>query len=267
MAKTSKCSKEIIASKPVLQPDPFPASDMRKSQPRLLLVAPVLSGHPCDALLRGTVEALLPYLDVYITDWLDARNVPMIHGNFHLQDYSRLHHRELTRASFGPDIAFNGRLPAFGSGHDRSKRYERNERQSRAALDDSSAARSTTPRQSDQGQQNWLRKTHPLVRRNPRDYPRAVQLSGIHAPRLSRFPAAFRLYAAQPRPPYHRPCRFIQAPRRRRWRQRQSRTQKFYDEYLSVCDLPAEFYLESIVQVFQKHLLPKERNSSIRAKK
>ncbi|MDE3038710.1 MAG: polyhydroxyalkanoate depolymerase, partial [Pseudomonadota bacterium] len=54
-------------------------------QPKLLLVAP-MSGHH-STLLRGTVEALLPFLDVYITDWIDARNVPMYEGEFRLEDY------------------------------------------------------------------------------------------------------------------------------------------------------------------------------------
>src|SRR5436190_503433 len=55
------------------------------SQPRLLLVAP-MSGHFA-TLLRGTVEAFLPNHEVYITDWQDARNVPVSMGRFDLDDY------------------------------------------------------------------------------------------------------------------------------------------------------------------------------------
>lgn len=55
------------------------------AQPKVLLVAP-LSGHH-STLLRDTVRALLPDHDVYITDWTDARMVPVESGAFHLDDY------------------------------------------------------------------------------------------------------------------------------------------------------------------------------------
>ncbi|UZX13775.1 polyhydroxyalkanoate depolymerase [Methylocystis sp. MJC1] len=55
------------------------------SQSKLLIVAP-MSGHYA-TLLRGTVEAFLPTHDVYITDWADARTVPLIDGSFDLDDY------------------------------------------------------------------------------------------------------------------------------------------------------------------------------------
>ena len=54
-------------------------------QRKLLIVAP-MSGHYA-TLLRGTVEAMLPHYDVYITDWIDARSVPVIEGSFDLDDY------------------------------------------------------------------------------------------------------------------------------------------------------------------------------------
>src|SRR5690606_12596194 len=58
---------------------------LRRSQPRLLIVAP-MSGHYA-TLLRGTVEAFLPTHEVYITDWADARTVPLAEGRFDLDDY------------------------------------------------------------------------------------------------------------------------------------------------------------------------------------
>ncbi|MGH7089356.1 MAG: polyhydroxyalkanoate depolymerase, partial [Stellaceae bacterium] len=69
-------------------------------QPRVLLVAP-LSGHFA-TLLRGTVEQLLLDHDVYITDWINSRNVPMLHGRFDLDDYIDLiaHYIRL----LGPDL-------------------------------------------------------------------------------------------------------------------------------------------------------------------
>ena len=56
-----------------------------RPHPKLLIVAP-MSGHHA-TLLRGTVERLLPNHDVYITDWVDARLVPLSEGVFDLDDY------------------------------------------------------------------------------------------------------------------------------------------------------------------------------------
>ena len=58
---------------------------LRAPHPRVLIVAP-MSGHYA-TLLRGTVEAFLPAHDVYITDWADARMVPVAQGRFDLDDY------------------------------------------------------------------------------------------------------------------------------------------------------------------------------------
>ncbi|MCR9236742.1 MAG: polyhydroxyalkanoate depolymerase [Alphaproteobacteria bacterium] len=54
-------------------------------EPKLLIVAP-MSGHYA-TLLRGTVETMLPHYDVYVTDWIDARAVPVADGSFDLDDY------------------------------------------------------------------------------------------------------------------------------------------------------------------------------------
>jgi len=61
------------------------AKGSKAPDPRVLIVAP-LSGHYA-TLLRGTVEAMLPEHDVYVTDWVDARNVPVALGRFDLNDY------------------------------------------------------------------------------------------------------------------------------------------------------------------------------------
>src|SRR5207248_5474992 len=57
----------------------------RRPQPRLLIVAPMSGHYP--SLLRGTVEAFLPNHDVYMTEWVDARMVPLAQGTFDLDDY------------------------------------------------------------------------------------------------------------------------------------------------------------------------------------
>ena len=62
-----------------------PASHATKPQPKVLMVAP-MSGHYA-TLLRGTVEAFVSTHQVFITDWTDARLVPLAEGRFDLDDY------------------------------------------------------------------------------------------------------------------------------------------------------------------------------------
>ena len=79
--------EEIVWSRPFGNLLHFvrPTVPDHESQPKLLIVAP-MSGHYA-TLLRGTVEAFLPTHRVYITDWADARMVPLSLGHFDLDDY------------------------------------------------------------------------------------------------------------------------------------------------------------------------------------
>src|SRR5207342_1103688 len=76
--------EEIVLRKPFGQLKHFYREGI-ESGPRLLIIAP-MSGHYA-TLLRGTVERLLPTFDVYITDWRDAKLVPLSDGTFDLDDY------------------------------------------------------------------------------------------------------------------------------------------------------------------------------------
>ena len=76
--------EEVVIEKPFCKLIRF-ARDTKRKDSKLLLVAP-MSGHHA-TLLRGTVEALIPHHDVYITDWLDAREVPLYKGEFTLHTY------------------------------------------------------------------------------------------------------------------------------------------------------------------------------------
>src|SRR6266567_2400404 len=58
---------------------------LRRPQPKILIVAPMSGHYP--TLLRGTVEAFLPNHDIYLTEWVDARMVPLADGAFNLDDY------------------------------------------------------------------------------------------------------------------------------------------------------------------------------------
>ena len=76
-------NEEILLRKPFGQLKHFYREGVNGG-PRLLIVAP-MSGHYA-TLLRGTVERLLPKFDVYITDWRDAKMVPLSEGSFNLDD-------------------------------------------------------------------------------------------------------------------------------------------------------------------------------------
>jgi poly(3-hydroxybutyrate) depolymerase len=77
-------TEEILVSKPFCKLLHF-KRDIKRKDPPVLVVAP-LSGHHA-TLLRDTVKAMLPDFDVYITDWIDAKLVPLSQGPFHLDDY------------------------------------------------------------------------------------------------------------------------------------------------------------------------------------
>ncbi len=80
-----KVHEEILVREPFGQLKQFVRAGMADKDPPLLIVAP-MSGHYA-TLLRGTVERMLPKHDVYITDWRDAKLVPLTEGTFDLDDY------------------------------------------------------------------------------------------------------------------------------------------------------------------------------------
>ncbi|WP_394211013.1 polyhydroxyalkanoate depolymerase [Enterovibrio calviensis] len=75
----------VIANKPFCNLLHFRRSKAQLNQPKVLFVAP-LSGHFA-TLLRGTIREFLPDHDVYVTDWQNARDVPLSEGDFHFDDY------------------------------------------------------------------------------------------------------------------------------------------------------------------------------------
>ena len=77
--------EETVASHPFCNLLHF-RKDSARDEPTVLVVAP-LSGH-FSTLLRGTVETLLTDHNVYLTDWVNARDVPLLYGRFDLDDLS-----------------------------------------------------------------------------------------------------------------------------------------------------------------------------------
>jgi len=225
--------------------------DTRAESPKLLIVAP-MSGHHA-TLLRGTVEALLPFADVYITDWIDAREVPVFAGKFDLEDYIT-YVIDFARM-LGPNLHMMAvcqpSVPVFAAAAIMN-----------AAKDPLSPASITLiggPIDTREAptKVNVSAKEHPgvwfearLITRVPlnypgfmrRVYPGFVQLMSFISMNIDRHIDSH--------------LKFFQHLVEGDGESADTHT-KFYDEYLSVVDLPAEFYLQTLDVVFQRHLLPK----------
>lgn len=226
-------------------------SEKATYQPPLLIVAP-LSGHYA-TLLRGTVEAMLPDHDVYITDWVDARLIPVLDGRFDLNDYIDTLIRVIREVLPQTHImAVCQPGPAALSA---------------AALmneaKDPAAPLSLTIMGSPIDTRESPTEANLLAEERPLRWFRDNMISTVPAP----YPGAMR----QVYPGFVQLTSFVNLNRERHvdahWTYFENlikgdgdSTQKhrdFYDEYLAVMDLTAEFYIQTIDEVFQRHLLPK----------
>jgi poly(3-hydroxybutyrate) depolymerase len=221
------------------------------AQPTVLLVAP-LSGHH-STLLRDTVRALLPGQDVYITDWVDARMVPLSDGPFHLDDY--IYYVQDFIRHLGPDVhvisVCQPTVPVL------------------AAI--SLMATAKDPKLP----KTMIMMGGPI---DPRKSPTAVNDLAIEKP-FSWFentviyavPGNYPGFGRKVYPGFLQHAGFVamnpgrHAQSHREFYQQLVRGdddsaeahRKFYDEYNAVLDMPAEYYLETIKTVFQDFSLPK----------
>ena len=219
-------------------------------QPKVLLVAP-MSGHHA-TLLRGTVEALMRDHDVYITDWIDARLVPMSAGRFDLDDYIDTV-AELIRF-LGPNThviaVCQPAVPVMAAVSLMAAADEPVQARSMTLMGgpiDPMANPTVPVKLAMEHPLKWFERSvittvpvyYPGAFR--RVYPGFIQLSGFMSMNLDRHinehVGLFRhlVRGDGDSAEQHR---------------------RFYDEYLSVMDLSADFYLQTIETVFQKHALP-----------
>jgi poly(3-hydroxybutyrate) depolymerase len=223
----------------------------QRPQPRLLIVAPMSGHYP--TLLRGTVEAFLPNHDVYITDWVDARMVPMSEGRFDLDDYieyliSMLHalggdtHVLAVCQPSVPVMAAVALMEADGDPYVPVSMVLMggpiDTRVNPTVVNDLAERRGT----------DWFRR-HVITKvpfPNPgfmRDvYPGFLQLNGFVSMNLDRHIEAHKQL-------------FLHLVRGDG--DSAQKHKEFYDEYLAVMDLAAEFYLQTVDVVFVRHALPK----------
>jgi len=225
--------------------------DIENNDPKLLVVAP-LSGHYA-TLLRGTVEAMLPDHNVYITDWTDARDVPLFEGKFDLDDY--IDYLIEMIELLGPDTHIlavcQPSVPVLAAVSIMSAENNPSVPASMILMGGPIDTRNCPTEVnilSAERSLSWFKQhaTYQVPWPNKGCmrivYPGFLQLSAFLNMNLEDHVAAHRkmfdhlVEGADEDADKHR---------------------LFYEEYLSVMDLPAEYYLQTVDVVFQRHLLPK----------
>jgi poly(3-hydroxybutyrate) depolymerase len=224
---------------------------LRAPQPRLLIVAP-MSGHYA-TLLRGTVEAFLPTHEVYITDWSDARQVPLSAGRFDLEDYidyviemfhvlgGNVH----VLAVCQPAVPVLAAVSVMEADHDPYVPLSMtlmggpiDTRRNPTAVNNLAADKGI-----DWFRNNVITKVpfpHPGVMRDV--YPGFLQLTGFISMNRDRHVDAHKKLFQN----------LVKGDG-----DLVDKHRDFYDEYLAVMDLTAEYYLQTVDTVFIKHALPK----------
>ena len=225
----------------------------RRPQPRVLIVAP-MSGHYA-TLLRGTVEGFLPNHDVYVTEWIDARMVPLAQGAFDLDDYidyviSMLHvmhgdaHVVAVCQPSVPVLAAVARMEADGDP------YVPHSMVLMGGPIDTRVNPTEVNTLAERRGVDWFRRN--VITKVPfpnpgfmRDvYPGFLQLHGFVSMNLERHLEAHRNL-------------FLNLVKGDG--DSAQKHKEFYDEYLAVMDLCAEFYLQTVETVFIRHDLPNGR--------
>ena len=223
----------------------------RRYDPKVLIVAP-LSGHYA-TLLRGTVKAMLPEHDVYITDWSDAREIPLAMGRFDLDDFID-HVIDFIRV-VGPDTHVMGvcqpAVPVLAAVAHMAGTDDPCQPASMTLMAGPIDARRNPTgvnKLAEARSLNWFE--HNVVSTVPLPhagfmrpvYPGFMQLTGFMTMNLERHMNAHVDL-------FHNLIKGDCDPVKQH--------QDFYEEYLAVMDLTAEFYLQTIKTVFQDHALPK----------
>ncbi|HEX4737617.1 MAG TPA: polyhydroxyalkanoate depolymerase [Allosphingosinicella sp.] len=248
--RTVPVDEEIVLRKPFGQLKHFRREGV-KGGPRLLIVAP-MSGHYA-TLLRGTVERMLPGHDVYITDWRDAKLVSLDQGSFDLDDYIDYLIEFLETIGPGAHMlaVCQPSVPAYAAaalmsaeGH---KARPRTLTMMGGPIDTRSAPTAVnslaTQRPYAWFQQNVIATVpYPYPGSGRAVYPGFLQLAGFMAMNLGEhLTSHWEMFK-----------HLVEGDG-----EGADATKAFYDEYRSVCDMTAEFYLQTVDAVFQRHLLPK----------
>ncbi|MET0137966.1 MAG: polyhydroxyalkanoate depolymerase [Sphingobium sp.] len=222
-----------------------------EGQPKLLIVAP-MSGHYA-TLLRGTVARMLPKHDVYITDWRDARNVPLSDGEFTLDDYVDYVIDWLAHIGPGAHMlaVCQPSVPSYAALCVMSAANDPNLPSTLTMMGgpiDTREAPTVVNTLAVERPIGWFRQN--VIATVPFNYPGAgrqvypgfMQLAGFMSMNLgNHLMSHWGMFK-----------HLVQGDD-----ESADATKQFYEEYRSVCDMTAEFYLQTVEEVFQKHSLPK----------
>ena len=225
----------------------------KRQDPKVLIIAP-MSGHYA-TLLRGTVEAMLPEHDVYVTDWADARDVPIAAGRFDFEDFVD-YIVDFIRF-IGSDThviaVCQPAVPALVATAVMAARNDDAQPASLVLMGGPIDTRRNPTKVNDLAAQKsiaWFERNVISTVPFPHAgfmrpvYPGFMQLTGFMTMNLERHMNAHvdlfnNLVKGD--------CDSV------------NQHQTFYEEYLAVMDLTAEFYLQTVQTVFQDHLLPDKK--------
>ncbi len=220
-----------------------------QADPTVLIVAP-MSGHYA-TLLRDTVNSFLPHHEVYVTDWSDARMVPVLSGRFDLNDY--IDHVMGMVRSLGPDthvVAVCQPGPAVLAAV--ALMAEEDDPCTPATMTimgspiDARKSPTAPNKLAETRDLDWFRNNmiHSVPALYPgafrRVYPGFLQLASFMGMNLSRHVDAHWSYFQN----------LVKGDG-----DSTDRHSEFYDEYLAVMDLSEEFYIQTLVEVFQEYTL------------
>jgi poly(3-hydroxybutyrate) depolymerase len=227
------------------------AGPLRAPQPKLLIVAP-MSGHYA-TLLRGTVETFLPEHDVYITDWTDARMVPVAEGSFDLDDYIdyliSIHH--LLGAGAHVVAVCQPSVPVLAAVSLMEARGDAHLPATMTLMGgpiDTRISPTAVNTLANNRPIEWFEQNAIMTVPFPhagfmrRVYPGFLQISGFLSMNLEKHMQAHTDFFRH----------LVDGDGDSAEKHRD-----FYDEYMAVMDLTAEFYLQTVETAFIRHALPR----------
>ncbi|WP_285019279.1 polyhydroxyalkanoate depolymerase [Novosphingobium sp. fls2-241-R2A-195] len=249
--KIQPVTESIVLHKPFGNLLRFEHPGLGKDAPKLLIVAP-MSGHYA-TLLRGTVARMVESAEVYITDWADAKLVPMSAGRFDLDDYIDYVISFLEYIGPGTHVlaVCQPSVPAYAAAAIMGAKEHPCRPATLTMMGGPIDTREAPTSVNDVAMQqplSWFQQnviatvpaTYPGGGR--RVYPGFLQLAGFMAMNLgSHMMSHYGMFK-------HMVAGDGDSA---------DATKAFYDEYRAVCDMTSEFYLQTIEHVFQNHSLPK----------
>ncbi|MFN6935233.1 MAG: polyhydroxyalkanoate depolymerase [Tsuneonella sp.] len=248
--KARVVTEAVVLHRPFGDLRRFTHTALPDDAPKVLIVAP-MSGHYA-TLLRGTVERMVESCEVYITDWADARMVPERHGRFDLDDYIDYIVGFLEHIGEGAHViaVCQPSVPAFAATAVMGAARHPARPATLTMMGGPIDTRCSPTSVNDLAMERpiaWFRQN--VIATVPMQYPGAgrrvypgfLQLAGFMSMNLGNHMIS-----------HYEMFKHLTVGDEAS----ADATKAFYDEYRSVCDMTAEFYLQTVEEVFQKHSLP-----------